>query len=275
VFPMSSSAFYVLAVPGSDPQGEVEYRFTECVSKTNSGWITDPFWIDTGAELGKKRLYTVVMRDLQENLTAPSKSEMVIPKKVPAYQPDAKGHIIMEAEKYHNRVRDRSGDFAWRRAKGPKASGGTMMEIGPDKGSVAPGQFETESARMDYRVNFATPGDYHIWLRGYGKNGASNSVHVGLDFSAITGPSGAQVSSAPPTKKSKRTSRWQRADLEQAIHIEKPGVHVINIWMREDGVLLDKLFITQGGDEPSSLKHSVDKTIPIGRGGKPSEQEDQ
>lgn len=112
-------------------------------------------------------------------------------------------------------------------------------------------------------------------MHGYGKNVTSDSVYVGLDFSVFTGPKAAQVSNTPPTTTAKRTSRWQRADLEQSIHIEEPGVHVINIWIREDGVLLDKLFITQGGEAPSSLKHSVDKSIPIGRGGKPSEQENQ
>jgi hypothetical protein len=44
----------------------------------------------------------------------------------------------------------------------------------------------TASPELRYRVQFATTGTYHVWLRISVPDGSGDSVHVGLDGQAVT-----------------------------------------------------------------------------------------
>jgi hypothetical protein len=67
---ISSSAIAMLAAAGSDPNGPVEYYFTETSGNpggSDSGWQTDPSYTDDGLEPITEYTYTVKMRDSLHN----------------------------------------------------------------------------------------------------------------------------------------------------------------------------------------------------------------
>jgi hypothetical protein len=96
------------------------------------------------------------------------------------------------------------------------------------------------SPRMDYKVRFSRTGTHYIWVRGYGKDGASDSCHVGLDGQWLNNQVAGFPASTPPVYNWSRTTT---AD-GNAVMVPSVGYHFITIWMRENGFVLDKILIT-------------------------------
>lgn len=101
------------------------------------------------------------------------------------------------------------------------------------------------SPRLDFDVRFAKTGTHYIWVRGLGDSApgpsANDSVNVGIDgrlpdtSDRITGfTDGAGFV-------------WTRSTadtLPAQLDVSSAGPHVISIWMREDGLIVDKLLLT-------------------------------
>lgn len=74
-YPISESAISMKATVGSSSVGSVEYYFEEVSGNpggTASGWISSPEYTDSGLTSGYAYRYTVTLRDLPGNETAPS-----------------------------------------------------------------------------------------------------------------------------------------------------------------------------------------------------------
>ncbi len=80
---------------------------------------------------------------------------------------------------------------------------------------------------------------YYVWLRGIGKSSNDDSAHVGLNYRA--------------DKRAARISNffssmdWSNTTMSGArarIYVPSAGTHVLNVWMREDGFILDKILLT-------------------------------
>ena len=54
------------------------------------------------------------------------------------------------------------------------------MLAGPDSGSSIDLGFKEQSPELRYLVEFATPGTYYVWLRGWADKAEDASVHVGI-----------------------------------------------------------------------------------------------
>lgn len=96
----------------------------------------------------------------------------------------------------------------------------------------------TDGPRLDYDAYFTTTGTYYFWVRMWGPGGSNNSVHGGIDgIPASYGKTGISVTSY----------RWKWIDKvvdRVTVNVDTPGVHTINIWMREDGTRIDKIMLT-------------------------------
>ena len=130
----------------------------------------------------------------------------------------------------------------WTEKSGNQASGGTYLVAEPVGGNDN-AQDTTDGPRLDYQVDFQTAGTYYIWVRMQGPNGNDDSVHAGLNGSpASYGGLGMTVGS----------SGWQWEDEAGSARVKvtvgSPGVHTVNVWMREDGTPFDKVIVT---DDPS------------------------
>jgi hypothetical protein len=155
------------------------------------------------------------------------------------------GQVVMEAEHFHTNVP--RGSDSWSLVSNGSASGGQVLQCGPDNGTSINTGYVTTSPEARFQVQFATTGTYHVWLRGIGVNADGDSCHAGIDG---TGPASADRISSFGS-----ALGWSRSTMDGAtatINVATPGLHTISIWMREDGFVLDKILLTtNGGLTPS------------------------
>jgi len=100
------------------------------------------------------------------------------------------------------------------------------------------------SPRLDYILNFTEVGTYYVWVRASGDSAPgvsqNDSVNVGID--GVLPDSSAKISGFPPGG-----YVWSRntvASTPATLVVSKAGSHVVNVWMREDGFIFDKLLLT-------------------------------
>lgn len=233
---VSPDSLTMTATTAVDPLGGVEYYFEEEGRRWNSGWISESTARLPDRNAGRPLLYRVKTRDKSGNETAFSE-----PARAGGFARETKLTIIstglptlIEAEDFTTATAD--GETAWVLAtKEPGHSGAGYMTI-PDRGKVNE-PCNPKAARLDYALRFAKAGRYYLWIRGNGNNDGGASVHAGLGLEPA------------PWGRNLRTGHgeyaWSRSPV---IEIPAAGEYLFNIWMREDGAILDRLVFT---DSPS------------------------
>ena len=156
------------------------------------------------------------------------------------------GIVSMEAEHFDKNVPQ--GDYAWAFVTIPTGfSGAGCMQAWPDSGGEFiindPADYLTQSPRMDYKVRFVKTGTHFVWVRGYQASNDDNSFHVGLN--------GMHTPTADRGGNQFITNEWlwngESYNLDGVvltIDIPGPGEYIINVWMRENGFLCDKIVLT-------------------------------
>jgi hypothetical protein len=132
-----------------------------------------------------------------------------------------------------------AGGHDWVTVEFDGASGSASLQSLPNDGASINTDFETSSPRLDFLVDFALDGRHFIWLRGIGASGTDDSAHVGLD--------GAGQQSSDRMSRFSNTWQWSKATMDGKrafLDVPSAGEHVLNIWMREDGFVLDKVVLT-------------------------------
>ncbi len=151
-----------------------------------------------------------------------------------AYMASA-GQVVVEAEHPADVAPGTAQD--WTTIDDALASGTTALVSGPNTG-VDTGD-ATTGPRVDYTLELDTPGDYYVWVRMQGAGSGDDSLNVGLNGTLVS----AGGLAAPST------GSWQWANLvggaPLVVNIATAGVHTLSLWMREDGVQVDKLLLTQ------------------------------
>jgi hypothetical protein len=229
------------AQEGSDPLGNVEYFFEETSGNAggdDSGWIKTPAYRDTGLQKGKTYAYRVKMRDTSGNTTKPSKAASAKWKETPAFRSSDGKTIVVEAEGYTRKVAG-AGDgrgIEWKLATNRAGySGKGLMAALPDRGvQITPG-LESQCPRLDYLIHFPAKGRYTVWMRSFGAHPGSDSVHYGLDMQCPDRMKNYHIGNG--------RFQWTRK-ADWIFQVDKPGMHTLNVWMREDGSAFDKLVIT-------------------------------
>jgi len=147
------------------------------------------------------------------------------------------GNIVsIEAENFAQNTG--VGAHTWEPVVGSTLSGAGMQAL-PDNGTVNNVGFVTLSPRLDYPVNFVTPGLHYVWVRGIGPASVSNSVHVGLN--------GVAVDTSDRISPFDENVDWVQNTIDGVvaqITVPSAGLHTVNIWMREDGLIVDKFLLT-------------------------------
>ncbi len=155
------------------------------------------------------------------------------------------GIVCVEAEHYDSKAKAPGGD-EWIEV-GPSGgfTGAAGMQAQPNNNNSnhnSPG-YSTSSCRLDYQITFVKTGTYYVWLYCYGATGNDDSCHAGLDGLEITTcdtMSGWNVRYGW----SNSTSDGPRSTFE----VTSVGVHTLNIYMREDGIIVDKALLTTNAD---------------------------
>ncbi len=158
-----------------------------------------------------------------------------------AFNPFAEsgGQVVFEAENFHDHV-PRSGK-TWNVKTDPGAVG-TSMRPEPATGTNIDTGYSTTSPELQYRVQFTTPGTYHVWMRAFAADGTADSWHVGLDGQEIV--TADRIVLASPFGEWRWTKTSMGTTKPATIGVTTAGEHVINLWMREDGAYVDRLLLT-------------------------------
>ena len=152
--------------------------------------------------------------------------------------------VLIEAENFHDNIPQ--GGHEWQLATDPEGFSGTgFMRAMPDSGANVQTDYINLSPRLDYAVNFIKTGTHYVWIRYLKTGGQDDSCHIGIDGQEGSGAENIAVSGSDNTW---NWSNQRRGDLGRAkLEITSPGVHTVNVWMREDGFRLDKINLTTDG----------------------------
>ena len=126
------------------------------------------------------------------------------------------------------------------------------MHVLPNSGLSLNSGYTTTSPELVFNVNFTATGIYYVWVRGAGDSGTDDSCHAGVEGA---GPASADRISGLTTT----GWAWKRDTMDgvpATLSIATPGVHTIHLWMREDGLRVDRLL----------LRKSSSSTVPSGSG---------
>ena len=158
------------------------------------------------------------------------------------------GQVVMEAESYSASTAGTGAQaaFSWESYSDPQASGGTAMRVLNGSGGGWTG-LDLTGPRLDYEINFAEAGTYRLWVRTAGASGNDDSFHAGLDGVGYTNSTGVGMGNV--------VGAWDwtndaNSGQSVAIVVNTPGLHTLNIWMREDGIQIDKLVLGINATEP-------------------------
>ncbi|HEV2864292.1 MAG TPA: malectin domain-containing carbohydrate-binding protein [Pyrinomonadaceae bacterium] len=162
------------------------------------------------------------------------------------------GQVVVDAESSHASIVRGGKQWAvYRNGSRPAGSvcGGAMVSE-PDSGVQIDAGYATTAPERQYQIQFTTPGTYYVWLRAWAANTNNNSVNVGLD--------------GQPTTTSDRISigtfnawTWVQGTMDGPVAtlvVPTAGQHTVNVWMREDGMWIDRMLLTtSSGFVPSGL----------------------
>jgi hypothetical protein len=163
------------------------------------------------------------------------------------------GIVSMEAENYEGRVAQ--GSRAWQDNFTSGHSGTRAFIALPNTGATVNTGYATGAPRLDFRVNFTKTGTHYVWVRGIGANGNDDSVHVGIN--------GAENTTADRITGFGTGWTWTKSTMDgpvATINVATTGIHTINLWMREDGTIVDKLVLTTSSTYTPSGTGPVETT---------------
>ncbi len=149
---------------------------------------------------------------------------------------DGTGLVSMEAEHYQANIP--LAGYTWTPVTNFGYSGTGALQALPD---TTPNPLAAGGGpRLDYQVQFARTGTHYVWIRALAHSVYSDSLYVGLDG----GTAGAMYMYGLNPDGVTWTWSRSRSGGIATINVSTPGLHTINVWMRESGVVLDKLVLT-------------------------------
>ncbi|MFK7845850.1 MAG: FG-GAP-like repeat-containing protein [Rhodothermales bacterium] len=152
---------------------------------------------------------------------------------------EADGMVVMEAENFHTQI-DRGGQTWVVNTANAGFSGASAMLSDPDNGVVITTDITTTSPELSYDLDISTTGDYIIWVRMWADASDGNSVNAGVDGTIDPLSKGIQ---------SQILDQWIWLKLARGGNtleqtIGTAGAHTFNLYMREDGTIIDKIVLT-------------------------------
>ena len=153
------------------------------------------------------------------------------------FQQSSSGLVEIEVENYHSNLAQ--GSHEWVETNPGGFSGTAALTTTPNSGTNNNTGYQSNSPRLDYKVNFVKTGTHYIWAKGIGANGNDDSYHAGLDGNASS--TSDRISSFGSSW------TWSKQTMDgtaASFNVGSTGEHTFNIWMREDGFVIDKVIIT-------------------------------
>jgi|GEM_PF-1429116 len=149
----------------------------------------------------------------------------------------ANGIVSIEAE--HFMTNTIQSGHNWEKVFSAGYSGEGAMQALQNNGTSINTGYAVKSPRMDYSVTFVKTGKQYIWARGIGPSGSDDSYHAGID--------GKETATCDRISSFTTRWRWSRTDTDGRaayFNVSEKGEHTVNVWMREDGFIIDKIVIS-------------------------------
>ena len=145
-------------------------------------------------------------------------------------------------------------------------SGSAYVTALPNSGLNQDANYATTAPEVQFRVKFNTTGTYYVWIRGYTPTPADDSINVGIDGTAPD--SASRLSMFPNTTPAWAWSNQKMDNVGRVtLNVTTAGVHVVNVWMREDGFSFDKIVLaTASSFTPTGLgpaESPTDSGLPV------------
>jgi len=210
-------------------------------------WDEHTVILTTSAQMTADQAYTVTINNVSDRAgnTVPPNTTFAVKQITPRPQdPGVQGLIVAEVERYDRVLSRYSGSTLsyWTNATTwPGFSGECAMQALPDAGKNA-GSAITISPRIDFQVDCVQTGPLYFWIHGtapYG--GSSDSVFMGLDEVIVTRNSDPTSSKVIDGFNYDLTYKWGNRNQ---IEVLTPGLHVVTVWMREDGFVANKIILS-------------------------------
>ncbi|MEQ2457444.1 glycosyl hydrolase 115 family protein, partial [Flavonifractor hominis] len=116
----------------------------------------------------------------------------------------------------------------------------------PDIGAALTenGEFQQYGPELSYKIDFSNTGTYHVWVRWRLVDNAGDSIRGGIDHRYDGSFNTAQLWSY------ENDEHWHWQDLG-TMKVTQTGVQTFGLWMREDGLYIDRIYLTTGSETPS------------------------
>jgi len=157
------------------------------------------------------------------------------------------GRVSIEAETYpaDEPGTGNASTHYWTAFEDDAASGDTAVVARPNESDVNTNN-DAYGPRLEYEVNFRTTGTYYVWVRTRGPSSSDDSVHVGLDGTPATDVTdGLGLGDSTPGD-----GDWDWSNdvtdtsTDATVTVNSAGTHTVTVWMREDGIQVDKIVLT-------------------------------
>jgi len=174
------------------------------------------------------------------------------------------GLVVMEAENYDDIISRSSKNWEFRTLQAGFSVTRYMQSL-PNTGVNINGDYAANSPELKYFVDFTNPGTYFVWLRGCGTDGTNDSAHAGINGLQNT------TANRIDLERDCNSFYWTKARIgtaPDAFLIVGSGMQEINLWMREDGSLVDKILLTTDetytptGEGPDESPRQADTSPP-------------
>ena len=165
---------------------------------------------------------------------------------------ESDGVTIIDAESFSNNIARTVGatTFQWQLSNTVAGFTGTgYMEALPNVGTNLNVTWSSTSPQLDYTVNLTSNVTHYVWVRGYGTSGSDDSVHAGLDGTTNTAGNITLANLNTWDTRSTRTTGGQ-ATLTAAT-----GLHRFSLWMREDGIKIDRIILSVTSNFTGNVFH--------------------
>ena len=145
------------------------------------------------------------------------------------------GQIVMEAENYAAVTQVNNHIWTFTTAQAGHSGAGAMTPD-PNDGTASN---KTNSTEMTYDVELTTTGTYYVWVRVFAATVNDNSLHMGHN-----GDASAKKIDSPDNMGSWNWTNIDTKGNRVSMTFSTAGANTINAWMREDGLILDKIVLT-------------------------------
>lgn len=226
----------------ANSNGQLDPLADALVGSDNAGSDGWSYMVDT-AEMAEGA-YTYFARAIDNHglagaaLSAASTINAALPTGDQAYVQDsgADGLVVIEAEAFDARV-DRGGS-AWSPVNSASYSGGVAMQAAPNTGRNVNTSIASTSPSLSFNVSFNRTGTHYLWIRGAGSSLNDDSVHAALDGVVQAGSDNISGFKSSPG--------WRHTSggVAAVLNITTTGPHTVELYMREDGFVADKVLLT-------------------------------